>query len=342
MKKIFIYLLAFIALPSLLKAQGCEEPSGEGVNVFGFFQPKYEYNFLEEDDTNSFGFNRARLGVMGNIPYDFSYYMVIETSPFKDGEAVHLLDAFVTYNRFDFAKMTMGAFKTPISLEWNTACHKLHTINRSKVVSQLVVPDRDMGFMVFGGADSTLFKYAVSVTNGTGLLQHDTNSSKDYSARVVMNINEHIKLGASGKYGECKNETEGMPDDERTRYGADVEMSYGNFLVQGEYLYGKDVGSYTTGGGCGEEVVMNQGSIKRDGMFLMAMYKTESNFQPVLKFEYFDPNKDMDDDHEYITTLGLNYFFNDWTKVQLNYVYAAEKGTEIDNDQVMLQFTVKF
>jgi len=342
MRKILIYLLAIIALPSMIKAQGCAEPSGEGVNLFGFFQPKYEYNFMENDDTNSFGFNRARLGVMGNIPYDFSYYVVLEASPFMDGESVHLLDAFVTYNRFDFAKMTFGAFKTPISLEWNTACHKLHTINRSKVVDELVNPGRDMGFMMLGGADSTLFSYSVAITNGTGLLHKDDNSSKDYAARVVMNPHEYIKVGASAKYGECKNEDATLKDDERTRYGADVQVSLGNFLFQGEYIYGKDKGSYSVGGGCGAEAETVIGNIERDGAFAMAMYRTNSNFQPVIKFEYFDPNKDMPDDHEYITTFGLNYFFNDWTKVQFNYVYAAEKGTEIDNDQVMLQFTVKF
>ncbi len=56
MKNLYILILTAIFLvPSLAKAQGCDEPSTEGVNVFGFFQPKFEYNQMDvDDDTNQF------------------------------------------------------------------------------------------------------------------------------------------------------------------------------------------------------------------------------------------------------------------------------------------------
>jgi phosphate-selective porin len=344
MKRILILFAAFL-IPAISIAQGCDEPSGEGVNVFGFIQPKFEYNQIDgDDDSNTFDFNRARIGVMGKIPYDISYYVVLEASPDNqrhNGDA-YLLDAFVTYSRFDFAKISMGSFKNPISLELNTPCHKLHTINRSRVVNQLASPDRDRGVMFLGGADTTLFQYRLAITNGTGLFDKDNNKRKDYSARVVLNPHKNIKIGASYKYGESKSEIVDAPDDERTRWGADLQYKKGAFLLQGEYLYGKDVGSYTTGGGCGDPIENHQGSIKRDGGFLMAMYKFKNNIQPVLKVEYFDSNKDTGNNTEFCTTYGLNYFLNDWTKIQANYVYRAEREHEIDNDIFMLQVTVKF
>jgi len=344
MKNIYVLILSMVLfVPNLLVAQGCDEPSTEGVNVFGFFQPKFEYNQMDtDDDTNTFDFNRARIGVMGAIPYDISYYMVLETSPSKNNGTPYLLDAFVTYSRFDFAKISMGSFKSPISMELNTACHKLHTINRSKVVMQLATPDRDRGFMILGGADSTFFQYSFAVTNGTGLFENDDNKTKDYAARVVLNPHKNIKIGASYKYGESASITEGVKDDERTRIGADIQYTKGAFVFQGEYLYGKDVGSYTTGGGCGEELETHTGSIKRDGMFLMGLYRFNNNLQPVLKFEYFDSDKDLGNNTEFCTTYGLNYFLNDWTKIQANYVYRAERDHEVDNDIFMLQVTVKF
>ncbi|MPQ48424.1 hypothetical protein GCQ56_15575 [Marinifilum sp. N1E240] len=346
MKKIYALLFAVaFCLPALVSAQGCDEPSGEGVNVFGFIQPKYEFNEIAGDDnTSTFDFNRARIGVMGKIPYDISYYVVLEASPDNtrhDGDA-YLLDAFVTYSRYDFAKISMGSFKSPISLELNTPCHKLHTINRSKVVNQLASPDRDRGFMVLGGADTTLLQYSFAVTNGTGLFDKDDNKKKDYAARIVLNPHKNVKIGASYKYGESASATEGMPDDERTRWGADVQYKKGAFMLQGEYLYGEDVGTYTTGGGCGEELATHEGSVKRDGGFLMAMYKFNNNLQPVLKCEFFDSDKDMGNNTEFCTTYGLNYFLNDWTKIQANYVYRAERDNEVNNDIFMLQVTVKF
>jgi len=330
-------------LPVVANAQGCDEPSGEGVNVFGFFQPKFEYNQNEGiDDSNTFNFNRARIGAMGSIPYDFSYYMVLEASPSKNDGTPYLLDAFVTYSRYDFARVTFGSFKSPISLELNTPCHKLHTINRSKVVEQLATPDRDRGFMLMGGADTTLFQYSLAITNGTGLFENDDNKRKDYAARLVANPHKNLKIGASYKFGKATSAIADMPDDERTRYGADMQYKTGPFMLQAEYLYAKDIGSYTTGGGCGEPIVPMEGDKKRDGGFIMGMYKFSNNLQPVVKFEFFDSDKDLSGNTEYCTTYGLNYFFNDWTKIQANYVYRAEKEKEIDNDIFMLQVTVKF
>jgi len=69
---------------------------------------------------------------------------------------------------------------------------------------------------------------------------------------------------------------------------------------------------------------------------------TPWSIQPVLKYESFDPNTDADDDIENVVTLGFNYFFNDWTRLQLNYLYKAEEGNEIDNDEIIMQLQVKF
>jgi len=77
MRKIFLLiLLVAFSLPAAIYAQGCMEASSdEGVNVVGYLQSQFAYQFNEDDDTNSFTFNRARMGLVGNIPYDFSYYI---------------------------------------------------------------------------------------------------------------------------------------------------------------------------------------------------------------------------------------------------------------------------
>lgn len=72
------------------------------------------------------------------------------------------------------------------------------------------------------------------------------------------------------------------------------------------------------------------------------MYMTPWNLQPIVKYESFDPNIDEDNDVEDIITFGINYFFNDWTRLQLNYLYKAEEGNEIANDEILMQLQVKF
>jgi len=342
-KKIVFSLsfLVFVGVQSF--GQGCASPStSEGINVFGFLQSQYDYNMYDKAESN-FGFNRARIGAMGNIPYDFSYYMLLETSPFKKGAPnAYLLDAFITYKRFSFAKISMGSFKSPFGLELSTPCNALHTINRSKFVDELTAPDRDMGLMFTGGSDTTLFQYSLAYLNGTGLLVKDKDNFKDVVARLMMKPAKWAQIGTSFKTGKSANDDVSLGNDTRTRFGADLELNYRNFLVQSEYIYAKDEGSYTVGGGCGSVPEVVQGNIERSGLFVMALYKTPWSIEPVIKYENYNSDMSKTKNLEQVTTLGLNYFFNDWTRLQVNYEYASEKAKEIKNDRIMVQLQVKF
>jgi len=343
-RKMAILFIAIFFIGINARAQGCATPkSAEGVNVFGFLQTQYDYGFYDKPES-SFGFNRARIGAMGNIPYDFSYYFLLETSPFKkDGPKAYLLDAFITYSRFSFANVSVGSFKSPFSLELNTPCNALHTINRSKVVNELASPDRDMGLMLLGGNDTTLFKYAVSYMNGTGLLVKDADTYKDFIGRLVFQPTNWVSVGGSFKTGKSANIENPTLDDNKTmRLGGEFELNIANFLVQSEYIYGKDDGAYTVGGGCGGDPEVIIGSVKRSGMFIMALYNTPWHLQPVLKYENYNSDLDADNKLEQITTFGINYFFNDWVRLQVNYEYKAEQASEIKNDLFMVQLQAKF
>ena len=69
---------------------------------------------------------------------------------------------------------------------------------------------------------------------------------------------------------------------------------------------------------------------------------TPWNIQPIVKYESYDPNNDVDKNAQDVITFGFNYFFNDWTRLQLNYLYKAEEGNEISNDEILMQLQVKF
>ncbi len=65
--------------------------------------------------------------------------------------------------------------------------------------------------------------------------------------------------------------------------------------------------------------------------------------QPVLKWEMFDEDITVDNKAQYLTTFGINYFFNDWTRLQINYCMIQESAYEqIDNDRLMVQMQIKF
>lgn len=362
MKKniLLIALLAFFAAPMF--SQGCLEPSGnsDGAKIIGYFQPQFDYHYYGESitgkslDTSSFRFNRARIGVAGSIPYDIDYYVLLETSSFFTGNPF-LLDAFITYKRLGhWAKFSAGSFKSPVSLELNTPCNGLYTINRSMFVDELTAPNRDLGAMALGSSDSlslfgwqtyNLFKYSIAVTNGTGLGVLDNNMGKNYSGRFVFTPwHNHLSFGGSYLFGKQKSQDEtATVDDEKTLYGFDAEFKLGGFILQGEYLHGENKGSYTVGGGCGTTPEVKIGSINREGYFVMAGYMTPWNLQPIVKYETYDPDLNTDGDIKNIVTFGLNYFLNDWTRLQVNYLYKAEETAqnEVSNDCLSIQLQVK-
>lgn len=356
-------ILAGFILPQMSWSQGCMDAGeGDGVKVIGFLQPEFRYDFLGKDDQgkrldkSSLYFNRLRLGVTGNIPYDFSYYAITELSPKLGGP--YILDAFVSYNRFGpYAKLAVGQFKSPFGLELFTPCHKLHTIDRSEVVNNLAGPFRDFGLMLTGGTDSlsilgsktqNLFSYQVALLNGTGKNVLDDNRLKDIAGRVTFHPLKFITLGASYRMGKHPaTSPTATKDDERKRLGFDVELNYKGFLVQGEYIKGSDVGSYTTGGGCdGAPLEVHEGSLDRSGYFVQGMYMTPWGIQPLVKYETYNPNVAADVLHDQVSTVtyGVNWFFNEWTRLQINYRYNVEEdGTvEVPNDAILVQVQVVF
>jgi phosphate-selective porin len=250
--KFRILLLIFLfAITSLTYGQGCMEASSdEGVSVVGYIQAQYEYMFQEDvDDLSKFTFNRFRFGLVGNIPYDFSYYSLFEMSPNKEG-APYLLDGFITYSRLSpYLKISMGQFKSPFSLELNTPCQGLHSIKRSEVVNTLASPDRDRGVM-FNGQYTDMLKYSFAFTNGTGRDKFEDNQNKVFAGRAVVTPIEYLSIGASYKTGtSISPDSTIVEEDELNRLAFDVEIKYGDFLVQGEYISAEDIGSYVIGGG---------------------------------------------------------------------------------------------
>jgi hypothetical protein len=117
-RNLIILASLLVLTVSSVFSQGCVETSSsdEGVKVFGYIQPQWVYyQTANGRDANSFTFDRARLGVTGNIPYDVSYYVMVDFSRFKSG-AGFVLDAFASYTRYDWFKVSMGQFKSPLSL----------------------------------------------------------------------------------------------------------------------------------------------------------------------------------------------------------------------------------
>lgn len=367
---IILVLAAFS--PLRLLAQGCMEPasSSGGPQIIGYIQPEFRAGFYGKTVDNkskneyTFAFRRARLGLTGSIPYDFSYYVMTEFSSFSSGP--YLLDAFVTYNRFKpWFKVSIGQFKRSFGLELSTPCQDLYTVDRSHMVNEMASPFRDLGAMISGSTGThkflglekeNLVLYSLAYTNGTGMNTGDIDRYKDLTGRIILAPFDWISVGGSYQFGKQKNaDPATTTPDERIRYGADLQLKKYGFILQSEYILGKDKGSKLVGGGCGTTPELVMGNFRRNGFYTQLMYEAPWNLVPVIKYETYDPDLDLEDiDHSNYRNssliFGLNYYANDWTRIQLNYNYNIEtssgtditKYNEIPNDMFILQVQVKF
>ncbi|GAB2779458.1 hypothetical protein GCM10010465_27730 [Actinomadura fibrosa] len=347
-----LYLLLALTLvfsTNTMFSQGCEAElpgsandsvSGPTINIFGYIQPQYDYFFTDGEQANTFRFKRARIGVSGKVLNKFSYYFMLETSPFigSSGDA-YLMDAFITYEADNWAKISLGSFKQPFSLDVTTPCHSLPTIERSIVADQLVAPQRDFGVGIWGGNKFNRLNYAVALMNGRGLGVKDDNVKKDIIGRVTYKVIRNLSIGASFRYGyPIPNNN----DDDRTSFGGEFAFEFGKLLLQGEYIY--DEGAYFAGaaGGCGSTpIALGE---EREGAYILAAYDVTEKFQPVVKYEYFDPDVNIKDNLGYSErmTVGFNYFVNNKVRFQINYLANIETVASVNNDALLTQVQVKF
>lgn len=337
------YMKKFIPLLILLLvigggkafAQGCAPTSSsDGVSVFGFLQPQYNMKF-ENEPKNSFSFERVRVGVNGVIPYDFSYYVVLELSPFIANNP-YLLDAFVSYGRFKWVKASLGSFKTPFGLETNTPCNDLMTVFRSTATLQTVAPFRDIGLMLMGGDAETKIQYQLGIMNGSGLGRLDNNKKKDIVGRVIFKPLDFLHVGGSFRHGYPSYNNN---QDTRTTIGAEIKLKHSNFTLLGEYIHDEGDFNRDLGGGCSGNLI--ELGEKRGGAYATLAYMTKWNVEPVFRFDYFDSGNNQNY-KENNMTFGINYFFNDWTRLQLNYIYRSEPSGEQKNDAFVAQVQITF
>ena len=294
---------------------------------------------------------------MGIIPYDFTYYVLLETSQFMNPNQTgpFLLDAFVSYTRFDYFKISLGSFKYRFGNELSQPCNGLYTINRAYAIDAMTGGigggNRDLGLMILGGDKSKLIQYYASLTNGYGVYDTQNNNLREALAltgRVVVQPIEGLYLGGSYRYMHLPNEDPAVTEkDTRNRWGFDAEYNIRDFKLFAEYIDGEDNGSVMSGGGCGGDAPsVVPGSQLSDGFYGMALYRWR-NFEPVYKFEMYERSKVeneviTDEESDIWQTFGLNYYPNDWTRIQVNYIYKTEDPLEMKNDCLLVQLQVNF
>jgi phosphate-selective porin OprO and OprP len=330
---------------------------GRSLSLSGYTQAVYQ-NLQQSGKINGFSIKRARLDFQGHFSSKFDYRVLLDfvgnssangTAP--TGGALlspELLDAYITYKPFTFLNIKAGQMLVQFSLENLTQDRNLDMIERSQVVNALLARkgdsgnglidsignqnSRDIGIQINGSLfaikDFHLIDYYFQVLNGAGINTSDNNNAKDIDARLVFHPIRALAIGGSYYNGFDRFTSSTTKDQERIRWGADASLDLDPLSLKGEYIRGQEG---------------NSNPIVHDGYYAQAAYFIlHHSLQGVLRYDVYDPNESKSNVTATYVDLGLNYFFNVWTKVQVYYSLRGEQNAHVPNNFFEAQLQLAF
>lgn len=307
--------------------------AGKPISVSGYTQVRF-LSQQEAGKPDGLDIRRARLDFRGQINEHWDTRLLIDFAG-----SPKILDAAINYKHRDWLKFSAGQFYIPFSAENTTQDRSLELIDRSQVVNALVARDkdvignqngRDIGIQASGSVvkikDRFLLDYYVGGFNGSGINVADNNESKDFSGRIVFHPLKNLDIGGSYYNGF---DIWGTPVKEhvRKRMGAEISYTYAFATIKGEYIQGLD------------------GAIEKSGWYAqLSSFVYKKNIQLVARYDTFDPNiaPEKKDDITTNYTFGVNFLFNSWSKLQINYTNRLEEGTQVNNDLIAAQLQLIF
>ncbi len=231
---------------------------------------------------------------------------------------------FVEYSFSDLFKVRAGKFLTPFGIfnEIHTAkpafltVHEASSLNQTKRIVRNGLPfypryGAGLQFQGDGSVGNGRWDYNVLIANGEqdpknplsdNPFESDDNSSKSVTARVRWEPSDQFRVGAS--YYHDKFSTNNPTYDSVESVGVEFEYENGAFVVWSEAAFGslKRISGITQ---------------SQLGWYIQPSWHFENGFTPYLRFEKFDPNRTITDDHGYDTILGVNYEASRWFQVKL-------------------------
>jgi phosphate-selective porin O/P len=189
--------------------------------VGGFIQARETY----QDGPGLTGtINRARLGIEGKVPHNFSYRASFElAAPSGTSVTPSLRDAYLRWTH-DWLTATGGQYKTPFSQEYLTSSSDLRVANRSFAVDSLATK-RDVGVMA--EAVNPWGTLSFGVFNGEGQnVTVNRDSTQLVVGRAVVRPIAAVSIGGDIAIKSSSHRT----------MGAEVNVDYRGAFLRGEYI----------------------------------------------------------------------------------------------------------
>lgn len=319
--------------------------------VSGYVQARYEYHddavsapalgtgSTDSKNTgkllNRFYVRRGRLKVTYQANKNASGVVYFDGS----ASGVSLKEAYVALTEpASELKFTLGQFNWPFGYEVSFSSSKREFPERARWSRTLFPGERDRGlkversFLIDQQYDLSL---QAGIFNGNGTEDrtfgaNDPNKSKDFVARASCGFGM-LDVGVSGYWGEQFNPSDSvipkqMPSStDKVRYGADAQFFYelprlGGGVFKAEVVTGEEPKN--------QSKAFLSADSTRDvmGFDVVWAQNLRDKFQFISRVDYYDPDRDIEDDQLVTYGIGLIYFWDGNSKVKL--VYEIPKSGE--------------
>jgi hypothetical protein len=290
-------------------------------------------------NTERFYIRRARL----KLTYDSS--PLSQAVVYLDGGTdrfVRLLEAYVTlldpWTPTHAHGFTAGQFNVPFGYEIERSSSVRELPERSRAENVLFSGERDRGLKLVSAWTPKL-ETVVGVLNGGGINQPDfpnidPTKGKDWTARA--RYSQGTVDGAVSVYQGHHTTPLTGPDvqTDKTRYGADAQFYYampsvGGGTLRGEFYTGKEINpdsvrTMASTPTASPRLLLagaDPSHFATDfvGWYVMWVQNVGEKLQFAARYEEYDPNTDLDLDQFRRTSVGINFFYDGFTRLTVSY-----------------------
>lgn len=265
MKKRTILSVALAAIAASTAVAGDDkEPLFTKPKLSGYALLQYQASLQSGNNSNSFNLRMVRVSLGGRVLGDFEYKLQgqINGSTSTLGDSPRLVDAYVEWQRYDFARIKVGQFKRPFTFENPMNPIDQGFMSYSQNVSRLVgfndragghaSNGRDIGIQLQGdllpnAKGRCLLHYEVGVFNGQGINTKDVDNRKDVIGGLWVMPIDGLRIGAFGWIGSYArngnwtdgdgNEQSGTVSLSQHRYAISAEYKKGDWQLRSEYIH---------------------------------------------------------------------------------------------------------
>lgn len=312
-------------LSSILTKKYDEESIIESTQFWGAYSANLGMNLVEDESFNAnYSFDYINVGLDGKFKdNNADFRIMLNVNPLSSRNFSQLLfsDMYVATNKIPHNRIWVGNTRPRVGMEGGYSPFLLPFVSRSQI-SRNFGTVRRFGARLSG--DYSLIDYDL------GIYSSDTYWQSFFPGTEFIGWVNFKPLGLTdGKYGEItlgSGLQTGKRSCDYTVVGAYAGYKYKKWWANFEWA---DADGYN--GPIGYSV-----DKKATGFYTTLAYMVSPKLQALLRYDYYDPNKNIANNNRKEYVAGINYFIKGQAvKFMLNYIYAQNEATK-DSHRIVL------